>query len=150
MGYIRPSIEHLRGCVEEVAGFLGGKMGWGRLGRGGAGTRIIGRQEPERPERAPEGGRERRGSAFRVAAGPSFLVSCVPMTGDSTPAEKLRSALDLFEAGVDLMRQNLRRSHLGASSDEVERRLQEWLLTRPGAEHGDCEGRLREPGEADR
>lgn len=27
MGYIRPSIEHLRGCVEEVAGFLEGKMG---------------------------------------------------------------------------------------------------------------------------
>jgi len=27
MGYIRPSIEHLRGCVEEVAGFLLGKMG---------------------------------------------------------------------------------------------------------------------------
>ncbi|HEX9708928.1 MAG TPA: tyrosine-type recombinase/integrase [Candidatus Thermoplasmatota archaeon] len=27
MGYIRPSIEHLRGCVEAVAGFLGERMG---------------------------------------------------------------------------------------------------------------------------
>ena len=25
-GYIRPSIEHLRGCVEQIAGFLTGRM----------------------------------------------------------------------------------------------------------------------------
>jgi hypothetical protein len=32
-GYIRPSIEHLRGCVEAIGGFLVGKMG----GAGAAG-----------------------------------------------------------------------------------------------------------------
>jgi hypothetical protein len=69
------------------------------------------------------------------------------MADELTPAEKLRGVFDLFDAGVDLMRQNLRRAHPDASTDEIDGRLQEWLLTRPGAEHGDGEGRLREPGE---
>ena len=69
------------------------------------------------------------------------------VTDDLTPAQKLRTVFDLFDAGVDLMRQNIRRSFPGASPEEVDRRLQEWLFTRPGAEHGDCEGRLRGPEE---
>ena len=69
------------------------------------------------------------------------------VTDDLTPAQKLKIVFDLFDAGVDLMRQNIRRSFPEATPEEVDRRLQEWLLTRPGAEHGDCEGRLREPEE---
>lgn len=55
-------------------------------------------------------------------------------------AERLRVAFDLFESGIALMRQNLRRRHPGASDEEIESMLGEWLEERPGAEHGDAEG----------
>ena len=48
--------------------------------------------------------------------------------------------LDLFETGLELMRQNLRRDHPDASGDEIDPRLRAWLHTRPGAEYGDCPG----------
>jgi hypothetical protein len=57
-------------------------------------------------------------------------------------AEKLRTTFELFEAGEELMRQNLRRTHPGESDVEVERRLGRWLRERPGAEAGDATGRL--------
>ena len=56
-------------------------------------------------------------------------------------AEAFRTTLDLFETGLALMRQNLRRSHPEAGDDEIERLLHEWLVHRPGAESGDCPGR---------
>jgi hypothetical protein len=56
-------------------------------------------------------------------------------------ADAFRTTLDLFETGLDLMRQNLRRSHPEAGDEEIERLLQQWLLDRPGAESGDCPGR---------
>jgi hypothetical protein len=62
----------------------------------------------------------------------------------STPlsvAEAFRTTLDLFETGLNLMRQNLQRSHPEAGDEEIERLLHEWLLIRPGAEFGDCPGR---------
>lgn len=55
--------------------------------------------------------------------------------------EAFRTTLDLFQTGVDLMRQNLRRRHPEASDEDIERRLGEWLQERPGAESGDCPGR---------
>jgi hypothetical protein len=59
----------------------------------------------------------------------------------SAVSEAFRATLDLFQTGVDLMRQNLRRRHPYADEREIERRLQEWLRERPGAEGGDCSGR---------
>jgi Rv0078B-related antitoxin len=59
------------------------------------------------------------------------------MGSDLTPVQKLHAAFDLFEAGVDLMRQNLKRRHPEATGEDLERMLREWLHTRPGAEHGD-------------
>ncbi len=56
-------------------------------------------------------------------------------------ANALQTALDLFETGVELMHQNLRRRHPHASDEEIERLLGEWLQQRPGAESGDCPGR---------
>ena len=56
-------------------------------------------------------------------------------------ADAFRTTLDLFDTGVELMRQNLRRSHPESGDDELERLLREWLLVRPGAESGDCPGR---------
>ena len=56
-------------------------------------------------------------------------------------ARTFRLTLDLFEVGVQLMRQNLRRSDPQADEEDIDRRLRAWLRERPGAEHGDCPGR---------
>jgi len=57
-------------------------------------------------------------------------------------AEAFRTALGLFEAGVELMRQNLRRAHPEAGDEQIQRLLQAWLHHRPGAESGDGLGRI--------
>jgi hypothetical protein len=63
------------------------------------------------------------------------------MSAPLLPAAAFRTTLDLFETGLELMRQNLRREHPDASEDEIDGRLQDWLQHRPGAEAGDCVGR---------
>jgi len=55
-------------------------------------------------------------------------------------AERLRVALDLFAAGVEIMRQNIRRRFPEADDAEIQRKLIAWLQTRPGAEWGDVSG----------
>jgi Rv0078B-related antitoxin len=60
-------------------------------------------------------------------------------------AEAFRATLDLFQTGVDLMRQNLRRRHPSATDREIDQLLQRWLHERPGAEAGDCPGRRVDP-----
>lgn len=65
------------------------------------------------------------------------------MTATTTPAERLRIALEMHDEGVELMRQNLVRRHPDADAREIERLLTGWLHERPGAEHGDGEGRPR-------
>ncbi len=52
-----------------------------------------------------------------------------------------RATLDLFQTGVEVMRQNLRRRHPAATDEQVARLLQDWLRNRPGAESGDSAGR---------
>jgi hypothetical protein len=56
-------------------------------------------------------------------------------------AVRLRMALDLFETGLEMMRQKLRRDHPDLADHEVEARLGSWLRERPGAEFGDAVGR---------
>ena len=56
-------------------------------------------------------------------------------------AAAFRTTLDLFETGVAMKRQSLRRSHPDATEEEIERRLRRWLHERPGAEYGDSPGR---------
>ena len=66
---------------------------------------------------------------------------------DTAVLERMRLTFDLFEASVQMQRLNLRRRHPEADDEEIERRLVEWLHTRPGAEHGDASGphfRVRE------
>ncbi|MGH8902186.1 MAG: hypothetical protein ACRDYA_11015 [Egibacteraceae bacterium] len=58
-------------------------------------------------------------------------------------AERLRGALDLADAGISVMRQNLRRAHPETSDEEIEQLLRDWINHRPGAEWGDCPGPLR-------
>jgi hypothetical protein len=55
------------------------------------------------------------------------------------------ATLDLFETGVAIMRQNLRRADPDATDDDIDRRLRQWLRHRPGAERGDCVGRPIDP-----
>jgi hypothetical protein len=61
-------------------------------------------------------------------------------------SDAFRTTLDLFDTGLDLMRQNLRRDHPEADEDEIDRRLRQWLRERPGAESGDCPGRSVDVG----
>ncbi|MEP6865873.1 MAG: hypothetical protein ABJE66_34960 [Deltaproteobacteria bacterium] len=50
------------------------------------------------------------------------------------------SALEMWDDGVCIMRERLRRRDPSASSDEIEAALDRWLTTRSGAEHGDSDG----------
>ena len=63
------------------------------------------------------------------------------LTAREQAAARLRMALDLFETGVEMMRQKLRRDHPDLADHEVEARLGSWLRERPGAEFGDAVGR---------
>lgn len=59
----------------------------------------------------------------------------------TTPAERLRVALDLFEVGVQMMRARLTREHPDWTPEQVQAGVNTWLHDRPGAEFGDCPGR---------
>jgi hypothetical protein len=54
-------------------------------------------------------------------------------------AEKLRAALAMADDGIVLKRQQLRRRHPDATTDEIDRLLRAWLHRRPS----DSPGRLR-------
>ena len=45
--------------------------------------------------------------------------------------DAFRTTLELFETGLEVMRQNLRRSRPEAGDGEIERLLHVWLLDRP-------------------
>lgn len=59
---------------------------------------------------------------------------------ENPAAARFRVALEMFEAGVALMRGNLRRQHPGLGEAEIEALLSKWLQERPGAEFGDSHG----------
>jgi len=61
------------------------------------------------------------------------------------PSTALSVTFDLFETGVAVMRQNLRREHPNAGDAEIARLLSAWLQHRPGAESGDAMGRAVDP-----
>lgn len=61
--------------------------------------------------------------------------------GMSTATDRLRVALELSELAESVMRENLRRRNPDATAETIEALLTEWFATRPGAEHGDAEGR---------
>jgi hypothetical protein len=59
-----------------------------------------------------------------------------------TPASaRYQLLLELFAAGEEIMRQNVRRRFPDATVEEIEERLLAWLHERPGAKHGDAAGR---------
>lgn len=63
--------------------------------------------------------------------------------GALAPSQRFDLTCELFEAGLELMRQNLRRQSPAASEAEISAALARWLSTRPGAEIGDTIGRPR-------
>jgi hypothetical protein len=58
----------------------------------------------------------------------------------SAESQRLQQAFDMFDTGVSIMRQNLKRRFPAESAAQLEGRLAAWLSERPGAEHGDAEG----------
>jgi hypothetical protein len=62
-----------------------------------------------------------------------------------TAGERIETALELFDLAIDLLRTRLRREQPDLRDEEIEEALRIWMLRRPGAEHGDSVGRLREP-----
>lgn len=60
---------------------------------------------------------------------------------DPAVLKRMEMAFDLYEMAEQMMRQNLRRRNPGASEQEFEQGICEWLRRRPGAEHGDGVGR---------
>ncbi len=68
------------------------------------------------------------------------------MRGRPSPgscASKLSLALEMFDLGVAIMEQNLRRRWPRKSRRQIQEMLSRWLQTRPGAELGDGPGRPR-------
>ena len=59
---------------------------------------------------------------------------------EESAADRLRAALDLYEVGEAMVRQRMRREFPDDGDTLIERRVTEWLLRRPGAEHGDFPG----------
>jgi|KBSSwiStaDraftv2_1062776.scaffolds.fasta_scaffold105659_5 hypothetical protein len=59
------------------------------------------------------------------------------MDGDRRAAERFATTVDLFETGVRMRRQSLRRAHPDLSDLEIDALLARWLRERPGAEDGD-------------
>lgn len=49
----------------------------------------------------------------------------------SPEAERFQAAVRLHESGIEIQRQNIRRRHPDLTPDEVDGRLDEWLLDRP-------------------
>jgi hypothetical protein len=60
-------------------------------------------------------------------------------------AGRLLVALDMYEAGEELLRQRLRRRFPTDDEAAIEARIEQWLATRPGAEEGDAAGRVVPP-----
>jgi hypothetical protein len=66
-------------------------------------------------------------------------------------ADAFRATLELFDSGLALMRQNLRRQFPDAAEAEIDQRLERWLRVRPGAEARDRdEPRYNHEEEAER
>ena len=61
---------------------------------------------------------------------------------DDGPAARLRLALEMFDFGVRMQRARLRREHPDLDEARIDDLMQDWMLHRPGAVHGDCAGRL--------
>ncbi len=67
-------------------------------------------------------------------------------TTDEILAEKLRTAFELLEAGVEMKRASIRRRYPALGSRDVERRVHKWLCERKLPMEGIDGYRLRSHG----
>jgi len=58
------------------------------------------------------------------------------MADEQTPGERIEAALEMWEDGMCIMRENLRRRRPQASDDEIEDALVAWRRDRPGDADG--------------
>ena len=73
-----------------------------------------------------------------------WLTKEKQLTPDEIAAAKLRTAFDLFTAGLRMKRQTLKHRHPDASDQAINEMIQAWLQERPGAREGDSNGRIIE------
>src|SRR5205823_3564721 len=66
-------------------------------------------------------------STWRDSPVSDIIFSMRKLT-DEVAAARFRTVMELFEAGVDLQRQNLRRQFPDADEATIEARLKSWLL----------------------
>lgn len=71
----------------------------------------------------------------------NYNYNSMAQTIEETMARRLELTFALFDSGVDMMRQTLKRRHPSLNGEEIEQMIFEWLRTRPGAAHGDTSGR---------
>ena len=67
-------------------------------------------------------------------------MSIVAAMQTGTPAERIRTTLDLTALGEQMLRARLRRTHPECTEASVDVAVAAWYATRPGAEHGDLPG----------
>jgi hypothetical protein len=56
----------------------------------------------------------------------------VELSLDSPEAQRFRLAVEMADLGIHLYRQRMRPEHPGASDEQVEARVQGWLMRRAG------------------
>ena len=54
------------------------------------------------------------------------------LSSDSPEAQRFRLAVEMADLGIHLYRQRMRREHPGAGDEEIEARVQGWLMRRAG------------------
>lgn len=64
-----------------------------------------------------------------------------PLLRDPDVLRRMKIAFDLYETAEQMKRQNILRRNPGATEEEIQEAIREWLHHRPGAEHGDAAGR---------
>lgn len=60
---------------------------------------------------------------------------------DTSVAQRLRVALDLYQFGEEMQRSRLRRERPDATEEELKASVRAWRCSRPGAPQGDAAGR---------
>lgn len=68
-----------------------------------------------------------------------------PLIRDPDVLRRMQIAFELYEVAEQMKRQNILRQNPKATEEEIEEGIRKWLHHRPGAEHGDAEGRPASP-----
>jgi hypothetical protein len=63
------------------------------------------------------------------------------MTSTAAARERFGVALELADLAEEMLRSRLRRKHPEYDAAAIERAIDVWYSSRPGAEHGDASGR---------